>query len=117
MYGVPVDIDLSFLLGRRLESVSFGQFQLQLRFDERVRLSIESVYRIDKAGSVLVYDETPAGAADVVALLSMDVTNAYRLAEDAIRIEFGDSRAIEAVDDSVQYESFQIWNGDAIIVV
>ena len=47
----------------------------------------------------------------------MDVTNAYRLAEDAIRIEFGDSRALEAVDDSVQFESFQIWNGDAIIIV
>jgi hypothetical protein len=117
MYGVPVDIDLSFLPGKRLESAHFSPFQLQLHFDKQVRLSIESVYRIDKAGSVLVYDAIPAGAADVVALLSMDVTNAYRLAKDAVRIEFGDSRALEVVDDSVQYESFQIWNGDAIIVV
>lgn len=117
MNGVPVDIDLSFLHGKRLQSVSITQFQLQLLFDDQVRLSIESVYRIDKDGSALSYDEIRGGAAEVVALLDMVVTNAYRLDEGAIRIEFGDSRALEVVDDSVQYESFQIWNGDVVIVV
>jgi hypothetical protein len=117
MYGVPATLDLSFFRGKTLESVSCTEHQLQLRFSERVLLSIESTYRLDADNTVESFDDARDGASRVVSFISKVVTHAVRVDRKTLRIEFGPDGAFEAVDDSEQYESFQIVWGDDLTVV
>ena len=41
MYAIPKDVDWSFMLGKALIQVCYGQYQTQLRFDGDVSISIE----------------------------------------------------------------------------
>ena len=51
MYGVPADLDLSFLHGAELIQICLGQYQLQFHFHPEGSISVEGGWElIDSAG-------------------------------------------------------------------
>jgi hypothetical protein len=42
VYGLPKDIDLTFLIDREVTQVAIGVYQVQFHFDQDVCISVES---------------------------------------------------------------------------
>ena len=41
MFGLPKDTNFDYLIGAELQQVSFGRFQLLLRFSNKIEISVE----------------------------------------------------------------------------
>ena len=54
MYGVPVDLDLSFLHGAELIQVCLGQHQLQFHFHPVGSISVEGGWELRDAAGVRI---------------------------------------------------------------
>ena len=46
MYGLSDDVNLSFLVGRELQQICVGLYQVQLNFDENTWVHMESALRV-----------------------------------------------------------------------
>lgn len=104
-------------MGATLEQVCLGEHQLQLRFEGDLRLAVESTFRLERDGSVDVFEAVIPGASEVARLLSQRVKSAARVGAGTLRLEFDSGTSIEIFDDSVQFESYQIHYGDGEIIV
>jgi hypothetical protein len=114
VHGLPEHVDLSFLEGLVLEQVAVGQFQTQLRFEDRVTISIEGEVTIDGARRVGV----DAGAR-LVWLVGRSVQRAGRAAPGDLCLAFaGEPVAMITVHDSNdEYESYTIEGPRGLVVV
>jgi hypothetical protein len=109
MNGLPDDLDVSFLLGRRLEQVCFGVSQVKLHFDKGVWIDSEGEISVD-----LTSMTAESGA--LRELLGHSVDSASREGEgDLVLILNG--RRIVIHDSNVDYESYTIGRADLQIVV
>jgi hypothetical protein len=120
MYSLPKDTDLSFLIKKQLHQVCIGSNDLILNFDGgEVRISIisECIFH-DNSGEAILIDRYPANASVVCQLLGSTVMKQMRArGGKALLLEFSNGQSLEIIDDSDQYESFQIKHGDRLIVV
>lgn len=114
MYGLPEDVDLSFLDGRVLEQVAVGQHQTQLRFEDQVTISIEGEVTIDGARGVGI----DAGAR-LVRLVGRSVERVARIAPGDLCLAFAGEphAAITIHDRSDGYESYTIDGPRGLVVV
>lgn len=118
MYGIPKGTDLSFLVGRTLIQVCIGTHDLVLNFDGSVSITVTSSIAYAGPGGEHRKSEDFAGAAPaVLGLLSRTVVS-YRY-DDAgtLMLVFEDGTTLALYDDSSNYESYVIRNGDRVVVV
>ena len=117
MYGFPSDIDLSFFQEKTLSQVCIGITDLILNFDDHVAITITS--RIGWSDSNDKHDtyENFGNSAVVVNLLGKKVISARGDANGTLSLLFGNGISFYIYDDSEQYESYVIKNGDKLIVV
>jgi hypothetical protein len=120
MYGLSADADLSPLNGCLLTFVGFGEYQLRLAFsgDVECSISIDGNYAVASAGhEPVAYEKAVAGAPALLPLLGHTVASATVPADGTVRVVFDDGSALEVVDSSPHYESYQISMGDRLLIV
>ena len=118
MYGVPPDLDLSFLIGAEVIQVCLGVYQVQLHFHPAASLSIEGGWELRDAAGARI-DRRHEGAErppyQLHRLLGRGVKRVVISAPDWIELHFDGGYTLRVLDDSSDYESFQIQPGDIIV--
>ncbi len=118
MYGLPLDVDLSFFHERTLLQVCFGAHDLRLRFDGDVSVSVEAAIGCgEPAGAILKYDSFRDAATTLLTFLNQTVHAAEGNVSGTLTLRFKNGAAIAVFDDSVNYESYTINYEDKLIVV
>ncbi len=116
MYGVPIDLDLTYLHGATLIQVCLGEFQLQFQFHPRGAISVEGRWEFRDAGGALIdqlHDGTERPPYHLHRLLGKKVVGTEVAAPDSCALRFEAGEILRFFDNSKQYESFQI---DGVIV-
>lgn len=119
MYGLPADVDLSFLVGAEVIQVCIGSQQAQIHFfPEGISIFVETdiTFR-GPAGQVSRYESIPESGPSLITLLHDVVKEARAETPRTLRLEFASGAVLQIEDTSEQYESFQIKHGDLLIVV
>jgi hypothetical protein len=113
MYGLPEDVDLSFLVDREIVQVCVGKFQAIVNCDNDIALSIEGDFLVNgthhgpgiEAGAVLVR------------LVGRVVVSAKSVEGRHLDIGLDDGSSLTVLDSSECYESFTISGHGVTIVV
>lgn len=117
MYGVPADLDLSFLRGAELIQVCLGQYQLQFHFHPVGSISVEGGWEmLDATGAVIDrrHDGPDRPPFQLHRLLGQPVVGSEVSAPDWFALRFVGGEVLRVFDDSPQYESFKIEPGGII---
>jgi hypothetical protein len=121
MYGLPENFDGSRLVGRFLLQICFGLYQIQLHFDERLTISIESTllyrYSMTSDPKRIHIPDTPTFRSDLLQLLHHTITGASGNQEGTLTIEFDNGHVLQCLDDQAGYEAYEIRIGDDSIIV
>ena len=117
MYGLPHDFDASVFVGRELESVCFAANSIELSFDQDVSITLQGTFRFRP--STEDDEETcavPVERSNLMRLVGRVIDRAAS-APDGTLILFAGEATLTCVDDSPEYESYQIRLGDREVVV
>ncbi len=118
MYGLPANLDLSFLHGRVLLQLSVGQNEVILNFDEDFSTTVTSSITFTFAdGTYRHYTDFKEAAHTASALLGHQITSAKRKDGGTLCVKFDGDWGIEVFDDSQHYESYSKQNGSQLIVL
>jgi hypothetical protein len=118
VYGVPADLDLTFLHGAELAQVCLGLNQVQLHFHPLGDISIEGHWDlVDEKGCLI--DQCTWGRDrkpyQLHRLLGRQIVSTKVAAPSSFTLQFDGGLALRVFDDSPQYESFSIQPGDVIV--
>ena len=127
MYGIKATTDLSFLKGKTLCQVCFGPYDLQLNFAEGItRISVQSTigygasdgtYAKRVIGKGPCMSEVLEDTGFLLRLLMKEIEEVHWTAEGTMTLTFAGGSQLQIYDDSQQFESYTIENGNQPIVV
>ncbi len=118
MYGLPHDVNLDFFEGKVLLQACFGAHDLILNFDGDVSVTVtSSIGWASPDGAIQRHDDFRQVAPQVLGLLNQPVTSATAVDAGTLSLHFADGSRLYVYDDSKEYESYTIKNGDQMIVV
>jgi hypothetical protein len=118
MYRLPHDVDLSFFCNRTLFQVCIGANEMILNFGEGLSITVtSSIGWTGRTGAHDTYEDFSKAASAIVTLLDDLVTSAHGDAKGTLSLNFHSGIKLEFYDNSDQYESYLIKNGDKLIVV
>ena len=120
MYGLKNDIDLSFLNGREVDQIAIGVYQIQLGFDEDVRISVEGGFFYFDGNNESVWKPEPGFeqiAAKTVALLGATLETFEARENGTLTLNFSNGHRLIIPDSSKEYESYDITRPGQTIVV
>jgi hypothetical protein len=121
MYGLPKDFDCGRLVGRFLEQICYGLYQIQLRFDQALTISVESSFLYkDPAAPQPKRIDIPGGPAIQSCLLHLlhhTIVKASGDDEGTLTLEFDNGHVLQCLENEGPYESYQINIGDRLIIV
>jgi hypothetical protein len=112
VHRIPENFDASVFIGATLATVEFGPLKVDLTFegDEPLWIAVEGSYEHAGPESEGWTDEVriPVGVSRLMQLTNHAVVEAARLDAERLRLEFDHGHALTLIDDTDQYESFQI---------
>jgi hypothetical protein len=118
MFGLPLDETFGFLRHRELEQLCFGWHTEILRFDGYVEVSVEGNLGIAQAGmDEVVYEDLRETAPILIRQLGLTITDVWTTPPYSLTFRFENDVTVRVIDSNQHYESFQISNGDHLIVV
>lgn len=118
MYGVPNKEALQCFVGKELIQICFGATHVIFRFSDDVEISLEvAIKQVLPDGRVFVTDECWKQETWLPMLLGATVDLIDAIENKILRLKFSNGHTIEVVDESKEYESFQIKISDRLIVV
>lgn len=118
MYGLKNTIDLSFLLTASVSQIVVSLSALSIDFDKAIRLTIFSTFAVGLAGQPMTqFNGSTEDALALFPLIGDVISEAKATASGGLKVIFESGSVLEIFDDSEQYESFSIANGDQLIVV
>jgi hypothetical protein len=118
MYGLPADVDLTFLTGAMLTQVCVGQNEVILNFDNDSSIMIAGDVRLlppDQLQQEL--QEAPAIGAAVVVLLGRTLQSAQGDATGTTTLQWDDGSTLDLRDSWPDWESYTISHSGTTIVV
>jgi hypothetical protein len=124
MYGVPLEEDWSFFLGKEVEQLCIGPYDVQLGFNGNIRISIQGDEPVEKCfdhitalQSLSPVKGLPGKAASLVSLIGTSVQRV--IVEDPVTLAmfFSNADELRIFDCSRSYESFTIDGPNGLIVV
>jgi hypothetical protein len=118
MYGLPKDFDAPSLIGLTLEMVCFNISQIYLHFDHHVMITVEGTltYQSKLNGNVQKLSP-PVVETNLMQLVGHKVTHAVGTPDGTLSLTFDNGHVVECLDDSPDYESYQIAIGGKTVVV
>lgn len=112
------DADLSFFVGKAVDQICFGSYQITLNFSEGVSVSVESRLILTTARNAVAEFAQPYSRADgLLDLLGTEVVNAQAEANGDLSLEFSNKSTLKVPNENSAYESYQIINGSSSIIV
>lgn len=120
MYGLRDDIDLHFLIGRTLIQVGIGLYQIIFRFDEEVAISVTGEFSFHDEHSVWVWRPEPgsyAHAARTASLLGKSIQDLECNSNGTLTLRFSNDSHLTLLDNSDEFESYDITRPGQTIVV
>jgi hypothetical protein len=116
MYGLPEMFDASFFVGRTLQNVVFSQCMVELIFDGKVAIGIQSSYELQIAdGTGYVKRnrvEEPIHSSRLMQLLGARVASVRAERDGTLTLDFEHGSVFRCFDDSPNYESYSIGHGE-----
>ena len=119
MYGLPLDFDAKFLVGRNLEQICFNQNQIALHFDDDLSIIVESALSHESSQSLsdARVVEVPVSDSDLMQLLGFSVSDASGDKDGTLTLVFDNGHTLKCYDTSHEYESYKIaYRGHSRIV-
>jgi hypothetical protein len=120
MYGLKKDIDLSFLNGRELGQVAIGLYHIRFGFDEDVAISVEGGFGYFDGQAEWTWRPEPGSAqiaARTIALLGASIDGFEGKADGTLTLMFSNGQRLTILDNSKEYESYDITRPGQTIVV
>ena len=120
MYRLPADVDWSFLVGSELIQLCIGMHQIQMHFLNGVHIYIEGDFQHEHKGIAHIGGGRANLARRSISLVSIlhKVVRAVTTEGDRVLVlQFDDDAIVKIIDDSDQYESFQIGSPKGLIIV
>lgn len=118
VHGIPDSDTFAFIEGRVLEQLCFGQPSLILNFDDDLSITVEGSLGIALPGAEEITVDDALGVASTLVRLISDVVADTGVSDSrSISLTFGGGQILRLIDNSEQYESFQIRHGDHLIIV
>jgi hypothetical protein len=119
VYGLPDGFSQPSFQDATLIGAEATQYQLHLRFDGHNRgVAIESRFAVlAPGGQAAEFTDPPAGAAALTAFIGARLQHAAGSPDGTLTLTFATGAKIVVFDDSTQYESYQIYDGERLIVV
>ena len=120
MYGLSKEIDLSFLNGREVVQVAIGLYQIQFGFDEDVRIAVEGQFAYFDGQEEWIWRPEPGAAqlaARTIALLGATVQTFAAQEDGTLTLNFSNGHRLTIVDNSKEYESYDITRPGQTIIV
>lgn len=108
---------VSYLIGTMLSQICFGQFQICLNFSSGSRLDIECRLIFKKELTEEYYESPYTNAGNLLSLLGVTVIDAQFTNNGDLLLKFDSQFEITVCNSNLEYESYQISNGDDLIVV
>ena len=112
MHGIPSDFDPSVFVDATLATVTFGPYKVDLTFegDPPLWIAVESAYSHVGPEHEGWRDEAsiPVGVSRLMQLTNHRVVEAERVDDERLRLVFEHGHSLTLIDNSDQYESFQI---------
>jgi hypothetical protein len=117
VYGVPSDLELSFLHGSVLIQLCLGQFQVQLHFQPVGSISVEGEWELLDPNGVRIDNalDWPRPPFQLHRLLGCRVIASEVQAPRWFSLRFESGEVLRIFDDSEQYESFSIQPGNIYV--
>ena len=113
MYGLSSDVDLSFLVGRKLLQVGAGEFQTILHFQGGVSVTIEGECELGGAS----YGPGVVTASQLLALVGQVVSGVRAVSGRHLELTFSDTVRVTVLESDGPWESFTIEGPAGVIVV
>jgi Family of unknown function (DUF6188) len=119
MYGLPKDIDLSFLLGKDLEQVAIGRYCVNLNFYDDTWISIQSCFIHQSSGveHEWIQELPPSAASSVLSLLKASIVDAKGETDGTLTCTFSNGDLLTVYDDDPHYECYQIRHKTHLYIV
>jgi hypothetical protein len=122
MHGLPKNLDLSFFLGKTLESISFVAFNIHFGFDSGVSITVMSSFQHQqktdvenfRAGTI---QSLPVMHSALMTLLELQVTSATGDDEATLSLDFSDGQVLRFFEDTKMYEQYTFTDGENEYVV
>jgi hypothetical protein len=113
VYRIPPDFDPGIFVGARLERVCFGPYIVHFDFaaGESLELTIEGSYEHSSGDGWTDAVRLPIGDSRLIQLTNHEVVSAQVESEERLRLTFDHGHELMLIDDTEQYESFQINHG------
>jgi len=111
MYGVPKDINLTSMIGTRLDSITFAEFTIGLAFDDGHRFSVFGQMKFRNQKGKELEEGTPTEIRQETQLSSLvgdRVKGIEMNPPTSITIVFSSARSIELIDAGSPYEAFSV---------
>ena len=118
MYGLKATTSLSFLVDRKMEQLRIGLYEIQLRFDGDVSISVQSemIFENNKELTNIKSDE-PAQTITLWPLLGDSVLRYAIIEPGSLVLNFRNHRNLTICDTNTTFESYVIWEkGNSIAV-
>lgn len=118
MYGLKSTEDLSFLLNACVSQIVVSRSALKIDFDQQTCLTIFSAFAMKIANQAKMrFNGSMEDATALFPLIGDVITAAKATTSGGLQVDFQSGALLEIFDDSKQYESFTISNGEQLIVV
>jgi hypothetical protein len=121
MYGLPDDFDPALFLGRTLERLEFTTNTIIFRFDYDTTIVIEGEVQhegVDEHEDPWVQSTTlPVSESRLTRLLGTTIVAGSVEGAGNLVLQFSNRHTLRCVEDSDQYESYQLRIGTTEIIV
>jgi hypothetical protein len=122
MYGLPKDTDLSFFIGKTLESVTFGYYAIYFNFESNVAITIESSFQHQQKVDVEkfrlgVMQSTPVSFSTLMQLVTHSVASFCIEDGGTLALTFDDGQVLKCFETPGPYESYTLKNGEDEYIV
>ena len=118
MYRLKSTADISFLLGVCFEQLCVSSGALTINGDNRISIKIFGGFAVSTSGKAYIrYNGAIDDAVALLPLIGSSVVAAEATIEGGLQIKFSSGAVLVIFDDSDQFESFTIEQGEKIIVV
>jgi Family of unknown function (DUF6188) len=102
MYGLPKNFDAAGFIGRTLEVLVVGQYQLTLRFSESCTINVEGLLAIDSGAPIDLPDSMNA----VYPLINQTIESASATEDGTLSLIFGNGTILRILDSETTFESY-----------
>lgn len=106
------------MVGSVLTQVCIGEFEVILRWDSDLEITVESAYRVrTKSGVAQHFDEVRRGASCLVELLGLSIVSARIADASALILSLDSESELILFGDNEEYECYTISHADRTYVV